>query len=294
MTTSDYIIHATAANSTLRAFFAKGTDTVGEAAMIHNTSALVSAALGRLIVAGAILGCMQKNDDDLVTLMIRGDGPIGGLVVSSGKDAAVKGYAFNSAAELPLNPSGKLDVALGLGNGALSVIKDIGLKEPVSGQTELVSGEIAEDLTHYFAYSEQIPSAVALGVLVDRDYSIKQAGGFLIQLMPGCPDDVVETLEQRLTQLGSLTALMDAGKRPEDIMEMVLGGLGCVEIERHPMRYFCNCDRERVTRALISVGHEELAKMLEEDGGATLHCHFCNTDYHFDHTAVEEILMLVR
>ncbi|MCL2853546.1 MAG: Hsp33 family molecular chaperone HslO [Defluviitaleaceae bacterium] len=288
--TGDYILHVSAAGSMLRAFFARATDTVGEAARIHNTAPVVSAALGRLLTAGAILGFMQKNDEDLVTLIIKGDGPVGGLVVSAGKDAGVKGYAYNSDVELELNEQGKLDVAGALGHGTLSVIKDIGLKTPVSGQTELVSGEIAEDLTHYFANSEQTPTAVALGVLVERDHSIKQAGGFVLQLMPGCPDEAAEKLESKLSELPPLTTLMEEGRRPEDIMEMLLGEMDAVEIERRAMSYTCNCGYDRVIRALVSVGRKELTQILEQEGQATLHCHFCNKDYHFDRTAIEEVL----
>ncbi|MCL2616703.1 MAG: Hsp33 family molecular chaperone HslO [Defluviitaleaceae bacterium] len=287
----DYIIHATAASGALRAYFATAAGAVGEAARIHNTTPVVSAALGRLLVAGAMLGYMQKNDDDLVTLVIRGDGPIGGLVVTAGKDAAVKGYPYNNDVELPLNPWGKLDVAYAIGNGKLSVIKDIGLVTPVSGQTELVSGEIAEDLTHYFAYSEQTPTAVALGVLIERDHSVKQAGGLLIQLLPGCPDNVAEGLEHKLAQLPPVTTLLEEGKRPEDIMHMLLEDLGYAEIERHNLRYACNCTNERVMRALASLGREELTKILEEDGGANLHCHFCNKDYPFSAADIESLLV---
>ena len=288
--TGDYIVHATAADSMIRGFFARATDTVGDAVKIHNTTPVVSAALGRLLTAGAILGSMQKNDDDLVTLVIRGDGPIGGLVVSCKKDAAVKGYPHNNQVDLPLNPLGKLDVARGLGSGYLSVIRDIGLKTPVSGQTELVSGEIAEDLTHYFAHSEQIPSAVAMGVLIQQDHSVRQAGGFILQLMPGCPDDVAQRLESNLEVLPPLTELMEAGKGPEDIMHMVLGDLGCAEIERRPMCYACNCSRERVSRAVAGIGRDDLTQILQEDGQITLHCHFCTRDYFFNKAEIEEIL----
>jgi len=286
----DYIIHASAAGSMVRAFFAVTKDTVGEAEQIHSTTPVVSAALGRLLTAGAMMGFMQKNENDQLTLIIKGDGPIGGLVVSAGKDTTVKGYAYHNDVELPLNPQGKLDVARGLGKGFLSVIRDIGLKTPVTGQVELVSGEIAEDLTYYFANSEQTPTAVALGVLIDRDCSVKQAGGFIIQLMPGCPEEIAENLEVKLAKFPSLTLLMDEGKRPEDIMDMLLGELGYTEIDRSNVRFSCNCTYDRVSRALISLGREELTKILEEDGEVTLHCHFCNKDYCFDQAEIEEIL----
>ena len=286
----DYIIHAKAAGSMVRAFFAVTTDTVAEAERIHNTTPVVSAALGRLLTAGAMMGFMQKNDTDQLTLIIKGDGPIGGIVVSAGKNATVKGYAYHNDVELPLSPRGKLDVASALGKGYLNVIRDVGLKTPVSGQVELVSGEIAEDLTYYFANSEQTPAAVALGVLIDRDCSVKQAGGFVIQLLPGCPEEVAETLEGRLANFPSLTMLMDEGNSPEDIMGMLLGDLDCTEVDRISVRFSCNCTYERVSRALISVGREELTKILEEDGEATLHCHFCNKDYRFDRAEIEEIL----
>jgi len=286
----DYIIHASAADGMMRAFFAVTTDTVSEAVKIHNTTPVASAALGRLLTAGAIMGFMQKNDADQLTLIIRGDGPLGGLVVSAGKDATVKGYAYNPDVELPLSRQGKLDVAGALGKGYLSVIRDIGLKTPVSGQTELVTGEIAEDLTHYFANSEQTPTAVALGVLIDRDCSVKQAGGFILQLLPGCPEEIAGELEDKLAEFPPLTALMEQGKRPEDIMHMLLGEFGCTEIDRSEVNFSCNCTYDRVSRVLIGVGREELNKILEEDGEATLHCHFCGKDYNFDQAYIEEIL----
>ena len=289
----DYILHATAAGGMMRAFFAVTTDTVNEAARVHHATPVVSAALGRLLTAGAMMGFMQKNDTDQLTLIIRGDGPIGGIVVSALKDATVKGYAYHSDAEIPLNAQGKLDVAGAIGKGTLSVIRDIGLKTPVSGQTELVSGEIAEDITYYFANSEQVPTAVALGVMVDRDLSVKQAGGFIIQLMPGCPEQIAEMLENRLAAFPSLTTLMNEGKKPEDIMDMLLGDLEYTEIERSPVRFACNCDVERVSRALISAGREELKKIIEEDGEATLHCHFCNKDFYFSRQDLEEILQQI-
>jgi len=286
----DYIVRVSAAGAMVRGFFARTTETVGEAARIHAASPVVSAALGRLLTAGAIMGSMLKNDTDLTSLIIKGDGPMAGLVVSCGKNARVKGYPYYSDIELPLNSKGKLDVAGAIGAGMLSVVQDIGLKEAVSGQVKLVSGEIAEDLTHYFRYSEQIPSSVALGVLVDRDYSIRQAGGFIIQLMPGCPDSVAGQLEKALSELPPITSLMDDGALPEDIAIQVLGLLDMVELERCETCFGCNCNRDRVMRALSSLGREELENILQEDGEAVLHCHFCRSDYAFAGMEIKQIL----
>ncbi len=278
----DYMIRATAYDNSMRIFIATTRDTVNEAFKCHQTSPVVSAALGRTLTAAAMMGTMLKDDDTLLTITIKGDGPIGGIVVTSDNHARVKGYAHQTIVDIPLKENGKLNVQAALGEGSLTVIKDLGLKEPYVGQIPLVSGEIAEDLTYYFSKSEQTPSAVALGVLVDRDYTIKQAGGFIIQLLPDADEAVISELEQRLQTIKPITTMLDENMSPEQILEYLVGQSNFTIMEKTDIQYFCNCSRERVEKALISVGKEEIRQMIEEDGQATLHCHFCNKDYLFD------------
>jgi molecular chaperone Hsp33 len=287
---SDYIVRATAANNQIRAFAATTTNMVEEARERHNTSPLVSAALGRLMTAASIMGSMLKNEKDLLTLQIRGDGPIQGLVVTSDANGNVKGYPFNSVVDLPLKENGKLDVSGGLGNGILNIIKDIGLKDPYVGQTHLVSGEIAEDLTYYFATSEQVPSAVGLGVLVDRDYTIKQSGGFIVQLLPNADEEIINHLEERIKKMPPITNLMNEGKKPEDILNVLLEDMEPQILDEIPTRFHCNCTKERVEKALISIGKEEINEMINEEETIELNCHFCNEKYLF---TVEELKKLV-
>ncbi len=290
---NDYIICATAADNKIRAFFATTKETTNKAFEIHKTSPVVSAAFGRMLTAGAIIGSMLKNDDDIITLVIKGGGPMKGVVVTSDKKARVKGYVYENIVDIPLKENGKLDVSGAIGEGILNVIKDIGLKEPYVGQIPLVSGEIAEDLTYYFSKSEQIPSAVALGVLVDRDYTIKQCGGFIIQLMPGADDKIIDTLEKKIYNFPQLTTLLEEGKSPQDIMDMLLGDFGYKVFDTIPVTYACNCSKKRVEKALISIGRDELTKILEEDEKATLHCHFCKKDYFFGKADIKEILQRI-
>ncbi|MCT4542927.1 MAG: Hsp33 family molecular chaperone HslO [Vallitalea sp.] len=287
---SDYIVRATAANNQIRAFAATTTNMVEEARERHNTSPLVSAALGRLMTAASIMGSMLKNEKDLLTLQIRGDGPIQGLVVTSDANGNVKGYPFNSVVDLPLKENGKLDVSGGLGNGILNIIKDIGLKDPYVGQTHLVSGEIAEDLTYYFATSEQVPSAVGLGVLVDRDYTIKQSGGFIVQLLPNADEEIINHLEEKIKKMPPITNLMNEGKKPEDILNVLLEDMEPQILDEIPTRFHCNCTKERVEKALISIGKKEINEMINEGETIELNCHFCNEKYLF---TVEELKKLV-
>lgn len=285
---NDYIIRATNKKKQVRAFAAITTNLVEEGRRIHNTSPVVSAALGRLLTAAGMMGYMLKGEKDIITLQIRGDGPIKGLVVTSDSKGNVRGYPYNSLVDLPLNSIGKLDVKTAIGNGYLTVIKDLGLKEPYIGQTKLVSGEIAEDLTYYFYNSEQIPSAVALGVLVDRDWSIKKAGGFIIQLMPEADEETISTLESNLKKIHSVTSLLDEGKTPEELLEILLGE---IEInDKLPVQYHCNCSREKIKKALISIGLKDLKEMLEEDKQGEVKCHFCNTAYLFNEEDLKEII----
>ena len=286
----DGMIRATAAGGSLRLFVADATQTVNEAFHIHQTSPVVTAALGRLLTAAAMMGAMLKNETDIVTLTVKGNGPLGGVMVTSDSLSRVKGYPFNPRVDIPLKPNGKLDVSGAVGVGVLQVAKDVGLKEPYTGQIELVSGEIAEDLAQYFALSEQTPTAVALGVLVDVDYQVKQAGGYMVQALPGASDDTLAALEGRLAKLPPVTQLMEEGRSPQDILALITEGMDCVVNDTIPIGYYCNCNRDRVEKALVSLGRKELEMILAEDKLATLHCHFCNTDYHFDEAQLRAIL----
>ena len=287
---SDYIIRATAANGQIRAFAATTKDTVETAKNAHNTSPVATAALGRLLTAGAMMGVMMKGDKDLLTLRMEGDGPIGGLLVSADSKGHVKGYAFNSEVMLPPNAKGKLDVGGALGIGVLSVIRDIGLKEPYVGQTILVSGEIAEDLTYYYATSEQIPSSVALGVLMNKDNTVRQAGGFIIQLLPGASDEMIDKLEARLNEFASITSLLDEGKTPEEILNELLGEFGLEILDKMPTGFVCDCEKSRVAKAIISLGKKEIAEMIEEGKPIEVSCHFCNKLYTFTVEELKEML----
>lgn len=286
----DYIIRATAGNGSIRAFAATTKNTVEKARQVHNTTPLTSAALGRMLTAGAMMGTMLKGEKDLLTLQIRGDGPIQGIVVTADSNANVKGYVFEPNVELPPKYPGKLDVGSGVGSGYLSVIKDIGLKEPYIGKSELVNGEIAEDLTYYFAKSEQIPSTVGLGVLVNVDTHIKQAGGFIIQLMPDADEIIIQKLEQNLNEIENVTNMLDNGMTPENILGKLLGNMDLNINEKLPVQFFCNCSRERVEKALLSIGLKDLEKIYREDKKASLHCHFCNEKYDFSEDNLKALI----
>lgn len=291
---TDYIIRATAAEGQIRAFAATTRDLVEYARSAHNTSPVATAALGRLLTAGAMMGIMMKGEKDLLTLKIEGDGPIGGLTVTADSKGNVKGYAFHPEVMLPPNAKGKLDVGSALGIGVLSVIKDIGLKDPYVGQTILVTSEIAEDLTYYFATSEQTPSSVALGVLMERDNTVKQAGGFILQMMPGASEEVISALEKRLGEITSITALLDAGNTPEMILEHILGDFGLEILDKLPTAFSCNCSEERIEKALISVGKQELQSMIEDGKTIEVNCHFCNKHYPVTVERLKELLEMAR
>lgn len=286
----DYILRAAAGDGAVRIFIAYTKETAQKSFELHKTSPVMTAAMGRALTGAAIMGCMLKSDGDMVSIQIKGDGPGGGLTVTSDNKSRVKGYPYNPMVDIPLKENGKLDVQAALGYGTLTVIKDMGLKEPYVGQIPLVSGEIAEDLTFYFAKSEQTPSAVALGVLVDRDYSVKQSGGFIIQMMPDADDEIITALEQKLSSMESITSMLDKGMSPEDILNELVGEFNPQVLDKIPVEYYCNCSRERVEKALISIGKKELAKIIEEDGKASLHCHFCNKDYEFNKDELTKIL----
>lgn len=278
---SDHIVRATAADGCIRAFCATTRDLVEYARACHNTSPVVTAALGRLLTAGAIMGSMQKSEDDILTLQLRGEGPMKGVTVTADANANVKGYPNVPDVILPANSKGKLDVAGAIGAGTLTVIKDLGLKDPYVGMVELISGEIAEDLAYYFTSSEQVPSAVMLGVLMKKNNTVKQAGGLIIQALPGASDEVIENLEKKLTGIPSMTQMLDGGKSPDQILSDILGESGLQILDKIPAQFKCNCDRARVEKVVISLGKKEIKKMMDEGEPVELKCHFCNKAYTF-------------
>ena len=286
----DYLIRATAANGQVRAFGVTSRELTETAKNAHDTSPVATAALGRLMSAAVMMGADLKGENDLLTLRMEGDGPMGGLLATADSHGNVKGYAFHPEVLLPPNANGKLDVGGALGAGMLSVVKDIGLKEPYVGQTNLVSGEIAEDLTYYYAASEQIPCSIALGVLMNKDNTVRQAGGFMIQLLPGASDELIDRLEERLGELPSITALLDAGKTPEEILSGLLGDFDLEILEKKPVQFHCDCSRERVERAIVSIGKKEIREMIEEGKPIEAGCQFCNKKYSFSVEELEELL----
>ena len=278
-----YILRGTSKNHGIRIFAADTTCMVEEARRLHNTSPVASAALGRALTASSIMGIMMKGDNDKLTLSINGKGPLGTIVCVADSKGTVKGYVSNPLVDIPNRADGKLDVGSAVGiNGLVTIIKDMGMKEPYTGQYPLVNGEIAEDLTAYYAYSEQQPSAIALGVLVDVDYSIKAAGGFIVQLMPEAEEKDIDILEKNLSQITSVSHLIDDGKTPEDLINLVLKDLEPMIYEKIPVSYKCDCSRERIEKALISIGKKDLDEIIKEDKLAEISCHFCNTVYHFN------------
>ena len=287
----DYIVRGTAADNQIRVFAATTRNMVEHARQIHNTSPVATAALGRLMTAGAMMGSMMKGEKDILTLQIKASGPINGITVTADSKANVKGYVGNPDVIIPANDKGKLDVAGAVGIGILNVIKDIGMKEPYVGQTALQTSEIAEDLTYYFATSEQIPSSVGLGVLMNKDNTVRQAGGFIIQVMPFAEDEVITALENKLSTVSSITSMLDAGMTPENILEEIFEGLSLDIMDKVPTAFSCNCSRERVEKALISVGKSEIQSMIDDNEPIEMNCHFCNTKYVFE---VEELKKLLK
>lgn len=288
----DRIIRATAADAQIRAFACISRDLVEEARSRHNLSPVACAALGRLLTGGAMMGATMKGEDDILTLQLLGDGPIGKVTVTADSMGHVKGYVDNPSVMLPPNSVGKLDVGGAVGRGFLQVIKDMGLKEPYCGQVELQTGEVADDLTYYYVTSEQIPSSVGLGVLMNKnDGTVKCAGGFIIQLMPFASDEVLEKLEANLMKIDSVTKMLDDGKSAEQILEQILEGFDIEFNDELSVEFFCNCSKERVEKALISVGKKELDAMIADGKPININCHFCNTDYEFD---VEELKKLAK
>ncbi|MBR2476895.1 MAG: Hsp33 family molecular chaperone HslO [Clostridia bacterium] len=287
----DYVIRAVTKDGFFRAFAADTTNLVNEAHRMHKTYPIASAALGRLLTAASMMGTMLKSKGDSITLQLTGNGPIGRVMAVSDYEGNVKGYVDNPLVDLPNNAMGKLDVGGAVGkDGYLTVIRDFGLKEPYVGRVHLVSGEVGDDLTSYFTISEQTPSSVGVGVLVDVDLSIKCAGGFILQVMPDALDSDIDKLEQNLANITSVTNLMREGKTPEDMLEILFEGIEYEVTEKTEVEYRCDCSRERVERAIVSLGKKEITKIIEEDGKAELTCHFCDTVYNFDKTDLENLL----
>lgn len=287
---SDYIVRATAANAQIRAFAATTRELVETARKAHNTSPVVTAALGRLLTGGVMMGSTLKGEKDLLTLQVNGDGPMKGMTVTADGRGNVKGYAIHPQVMLPPNGVGKLDVGGAVGQGMLRVIKDMGLKEPYVGQTVLQTGEIAEDLTYYFATSEQVPSSVGLGVLMEKDNTVKQAGGFIVQLMPFTEDSVIAQLEQNLAEFSSVTTVLDEGKSPQEMLQILLKGMDVEITDTIPAQFYCNCDKKRVEKAIISIGRKEIREMISENKPIEVNCHFCNTSYKFSVEELKELL----
>lgn len=287
----DHIIRATAADGLIRAFAAVTTQMVHQAHVTHETSGVASAALGRTLTAAAMMSRMMKNERDVLTIQVKGGGPLEGIVVVSDSSSNVRGYVYNPQVYLPLNAVGKFDVGQAVGkNGYINVIKDMGLKEPYVGYVDLVSGEIGEDLAYYFATSEQIPTVVALGVLVNPDESIVTAGGYIIQLMPGANEEIVEYLEDKVFFADAITTMLTDGLEPSQILERLLGEKGLEINDRLLCKYQCNCSRDRMERNIISLGPMEISEMADEQHGAELQCHFCNKKYNFTEDELRSLI----
>lgn len=286
----DYIVRATAADSQVRAFAITAGELVEEARRRHNTSPVATAALGRLLAGGAMMGSMMKNDTDMLTVKVRGNGPLGGITVTADSKANVKGYVENPDVMLPPK-NGKLDVGGAVGIGIMQVIKDMGLKEPYVGDTMLVTSEIAEDLTYYFASSEQVPSSVGLGVLMERDNTVKCAGGFIIQMMPFAREETIAQIEENLKRVTSVTELLDRGFTPERILEELLGNVGLEITDTMPAKFACNCSKERVEKAVVSIGRKDIREMIDEGKDIEVKCHFCNSAYNY---TVEDLKRIIK
>ena len=285
----DKILRAMAAGQQIRAFAAVTENVVETARQRHNTSPVATAALGRLLTGGAMMGVMMKGEKDILTIQIRGDGPIGGITVTADSRGRVKGYVNDPDVMLPPSPKGKLDVGRAIGHGYLQVIKDMGLKEPYSGQVDLQTGEIGDDLTYYFVTSEQVASAVGLGVLMNKDNTVNRAGGFIVQLMPFAEEPVIARLEENVGRITSVTNLLLEENTPEHLLEVVLSGFDIEISDALSTEFYCNCSKSRVEKALISIGKKDLDEMIRDDKDVELNCHFCNKNYVFTPDELKQI-----
>jgi molecular chaperone Hsp33 len=283
---NDYLVRALAYEGSIRAFAVRTTEIVGEAQRRHQTWPTASAALGRTMTAAVMMGAMFKGEDKL-TIKVEGNGPIGPMIVDSNAKGEVRGYVMNPQTHFDLNEVGKLDVRRAVGTeGTLTIVKDLGLRDFFTGQVPIVSGEIGEDFTYYFAVSEQVPSSVGLGVLVNPDNTILAAGGFIIQLMPGTDDETITILEERLNNMEPVSKMIEKGLTPEELLFEILGKDNVQILDSTPVSFECNCSKERFGSAIISLGEKEIRNMIEEDGGAEAHCHFCMENYQY---SVEEL-----
>ena len=288
MDNKDYIVRASLANDSVRAFAISSTHLVAEARERHKTLPVVTAALGRLLSAGAIMGSMMKGDKDIVTISLKGNGPAGYITVTADSHGHVKGFPGNPNVDIPRKYAGKLDVGAAVGRGLLTVSYDLGLKEPYSGQVEIQTGEVAEDLAYYFTVSEQLPSAVGLGVMVDTDSSVKYAGGFILQLLPDAPEDVIELLEKKLANLEPVTTMMEQGMTPEEMLLHIFEGVDIEFTERHDVKFYCS--KEKVKRALAAISDKDLQDIVNDDEDIEVKCFFCNTAYKFSIADIKDIL----
>ena len=286
----DYLVRALGFEGKVRAFAVNTTATVSEAQRRHNTWPVASAALGRSLSAAVMMGAMLKGEDK-ITVKIEGNGPIGPIIIDSNAKGEVRGYVSNPHVHFDLNAQGKLDVRAGVGSeGSLTVVKDLGMRDMFSGQTPIVSGEIAEDFTYYFAVSEQVPSSVGLGVLVNPDNTIKAAGGFILQLLPGCDDETITEIEKHLSTIEPVSKMIEKGYSPEQILEAVLGEGKVQTLSTLPIKFQCQCSKERFGAAIIGLGVSEIQQMIDEDGKAEAQCHFCLEKYEFNQAELEGLI----
>lgn len=290
MDNKDYIVRASIANDSVRAFAISSTHLVAEARERHKTLPVVTAALGRLLSAGAIMGSMMKGEKDIVTITLKGDGPAGYITVTADSHGHVKGFPGNPNVDIPRKYAGKLDVGTAVGRGFLTVSYDLGLKEPYSGQVEIQTGEVAEDLAYYFTVSEQLPSAVGLGVMVDTDSSVKHAGGFIVQLLPDAPEEVIELLEKKLANIEPVTSMMEKGMTSEDMLSYIFEGTDIEFTEKRDVEFYCDCSKDKVSRALAAMGDGELQGIIDDDEEIEVKCFFCNTAYKFSVEDIKNIL----
>ncbi|NLC44751.1 MAG: Hsp33 family molecular chaperone HslO [Clostridiales bacterium] len=288
----DYVVRGIAGQGSVRAFAATTSNLVSEAARLHNTYPVATAALGRVLTAAGLMAADMKNSNDVLSIIVKGDGPLGNIVSVAKADGTMKGYVDQPKVDLPLNEVGKLDVgkAVGIFDGKITVVKDLGLKEPYVGQTELVSGEIGDDIANYFWVSEQQASVVALGVLVNPDLSVKAAGGYIIQPLPGADESIISSIEKKINSLPSVTTMLDQGNSPEEILNILLGDFDLKIWEPTPLHFQCDCNRERLESVVLSLGREELTDIIQTDGQAELTCHYCNTEYQFNKDELTALL----
>ena len=286
----DYLVRATAADEKVRAFAIRSTEIAATARETHKTLPVVTAALGRLLSAGAMMGSMMKGENDKLTLQMKGDGPIGMMTVTADSHGNIKGFPANPAVDIPRKYAGKLDVGAAVGKGILTVIMDLGLREPYNGQVEIQTGEIGDDLAYYFTVSEQTPSAVGLGVMVDTDSTVKHSGGFIIQLMPDADEETVAAIESKVNGAPSVTSMMEDGMSPEDILEYYLGDLDLKINETEPVRFYCDCSKEKVARSLATISRKDLEEIINDGEEIEVKCYFCNSAYKFGIDELNEIM----